>query len=116
MEKTLILTYDASGMPDWEARAISRQMADWLESNKTLFKNENLILLPATGSTRLFWLEGAATQEDIKTLDEVKDRITPVLEVALDLKLDKANKYSIPRKYKNVAKTLSNIRARQFGR
>ena len=87
MTRTLILSVDMQGAPDLQRHALQMQMADWLKVNKTVLPFENLIILPAAGETRLFWLEGTAT--DIKTLEEIKDRLQPVLQVALDIKIDK---------------------------
>jgi hypothetical protein len=98
MKKTLILTFDASKMPDWHARAVSMQMADWLKTNKTLLPIEDLIILPATGSTKLYWLEGKLdNKDDIKSLEKIRDKIKPVLEVALEIKIDREKKYKVPR-------------------
>lgn len=99
MKKTYILTFDATNLPDWHARAISTQMAGWLKSNKTIFPNENLIILPASGDTKLYWLDGEDNQDDIKNLEQVRDRIKPVLEVALNIKIDKEHKYAAPKQY-----------------
>lgn len=93
-QKTLILTVDMQGGADWQVKALQQQMADWLETNKTIMPTENLIILPASGPTRLFWLEGEPT--DIKTLEEIKDRIKPILEVALDIKIDKNGLFERP--------------------
>jgi hypothetical protein len=113
--KTLILTFDATGMADWHARAVCRQMADWFKTNKAVFNNEHLVILPGTGETRLYWLEGEVSNpDDIKSLQEIKDRIKPVLEVALDIKIDKENRYKVPtrERFKNATKTLNNLRIR----
>ena len=97
MNKTLVLPFDASNLPDWHVRAICRQMADWLQANKTLFPNENLVFIPGTGGTKLYWLEGeCGSVDDISDLEEIRDRIKPVLEVALDIKIDKDKRYKIP--------------------
>lgn len=86
------------GGADWQIKALQRQMADWLETNKTLKSFEDLIILPATGETRLYWLEGDDTPENISSLEEIKARLKPVLEVALDIKIDKEGLYKRPNK------------------
>jgi hypothetical protein len=113
--KTLVLTFDAAGMADWHARAISRQMADWLKTNKAILNIEHMIILPGTGDTKLYWLEGeVGNPDDIKSLEEIKNRIKPVLEVALEIKIDKVNRYKVPTRERfNAIKSLNNIRSRQ---
>lgn len=86
--KTLILTIDQQGQSEWSIKAKNRQFGDWLEANQSIMPCDNLIILSAPGDTRIYWLEG--DQEsivDIKTLEQIKDKIKPVLEVAFGLKL-----------------------------
>lgn len=97
MEKTLILAVDFCGAQDWQITALQRQMSDWFTVNKTLLPIENLIILPTKGDTRLFWLEGDGSPDAIKTLEEIKDRIKPVLEIALEIKIDKKGLFKVPR-------------------
>lgn len=97
IKKTLILTVEVAGS-EWQTKALSIQIRDWLNTNKTIMPIEDLIILPASGPTRLFWLEGEQNTEDIKTLEQIKDRIKPVLECALDIKIDKENKFAHPKK------------------
>lgn len=97
MKKTLVLTIDLIGAQDWQIKALQLQMSDWLEINRAILPIENLIILPTKGDTRLFWLEGEHVHKDIKILEEVKDRIKPVLEVALDIKIDKKGLFKVPR-------------------
>ena len=95
MKKTLILTVDMQGAEDWQVRALSMQIRDWFKANRTVLPTENLVLLPAN-TTRLFWLEGEHNPDDIKTLEQIKDRITPVLELALEIKIDKKKQFVDP--------------------
>ena len=98
-KRTLILTIDMKGGSDWQINAMTRQVSDWVRLNKTLLPIEDLIIVPASGETKLYWLEGELDDEDdIKTLDQVKDRIKPVLEVALGIKIDKGKLFKDPLK------------------
>lgn len=107
--KTLILTVDLSGAPEWQVLAMQRQMSAWLVKNKTLLPFENLIIFPTVGETRLYWLEGTA--DKIKTLEEIKDRIKPILEVALGLKIDKKKVFADPgKKYNKAVQELHKMR------
>lgn len=99
--KTLIMTFDLQGAPDWQAKAIQMQLRDWLNKNKNLLPNENLVIMPTKGDTRLFWLEGDPDNiEDIKTLEKIKDKLKPVMEVALGLKIDKEKLFKDPNRRK----------------
>ncbi len=82
-KRTLILSVDLGNSPEWHKIAIQRQLGDWLESNKALLPMEDIIIFCAPGDTKLYWLEGKHDGNDIKTLEEIKDRIKPVLEVTL---------------------------------
>ena len=84
MKRTLILTIDAQ-LPDWQLKARNQQIADWIKTNKSVLPNENLIILPIPGESKLYWLEGEQTIEDIKTLDQIRDRIKLVLEASLGI-------------------------------
>lgn len=112
-KKTLILAIDMQGAPDWQIRALNKQMADWLEQNKAVLEHENLIILPTTGETRLYWLEGKFSPEDTKTLDDIKDRIKPVLEVALGIKIDKEKHFTAPKSATEAIAELNEIRAKR---
>ena len=94
--KNLLLTIDLGDIPDHQVRAMQMQMSDWMNANKPLpFKN--IIIMPTRGETRLYWLEGEIdNQQDIKDLDSVKDKLEPLLSVALDLKIDRKKKYKNP--------------------
>jgi hypothetical protein len=87
--RTLILTIDFHDAPEWHIRAKQKQMADWIDQNKTLLPYEDLIILPAPGDTKLYWLEGK--NDDIKTLDNIKDKLLPVLSVSLDVSANKTD-------------------------
>jgi hypothetical protein len=95
MKKTLILTIDMQGAKSWQINALSMQICDWFKANRTLLPNENIIIMPAN-TTKLFWLEGEHNSDDIKTLEQIKDRITPVLELALEIKIDKKRQFIDP--------------------
>jgi hypothetical protein len=94
--KTLIITIDVTGLPEWHVTAITNQMAAWLDSHKAVLPVENLVILPAKGDTRLYWLEGDPDEiKDIKELEQIKDRIKPILSVFLNVGLKKEqNKFS----------------------
>ena len=105
MKKNLLLSIDLTSIPSWQITAMQKQMKDWIETNKTLLPFENLIIFPTTGETKLYWLEGELNNpKDIKTLNEIKDRLQPILEVALDIKLNKG-KFTDPylKKIRNAA-------------
>lgn len=97
IQRNLILTIDMQGAQDWQVRAIQAQMADWIKANKAVLSFENLVILPTTGDTRLYWLEGTDDPIDVTILNEIKDRLEPVLQVALNLKLDKEGLFKRPR-------------------
>lgn len=95
--KNLVL---ALGIPDkskeWQVQAMSRQIGDWVEANRTKLPFDNLILIPTTGETRLYWLEGEVPK-DLKELQDIADKLKPVIEVALDIKIDRAGVYVRPK-------------------
>lgn len=95
--KTLILAMDSKGAPSWVVNANCKQIVDWFKANKTIMPIENLIILPTDGETRLYWLEGdVENPEDVRTLEEIRDRIKPVLELSLDISVDRAKLYKDP--------------------
>lgn len=108
--KTLILAIDLCGGQDWQITALQRQMADWLNINRAILPIENLIILPTQGDMRLFWLEGECVPGDIKTLEEIRDRIKPVLEVALDIKIDKQGLFKVPRSVQTAKARFNRLR------
>lgn len=87
-KKTLILTFDLPNATTWQVKAKHDQLKDWLTVNKILKDHEDLIIMQAPGQTKLYWLEGTA--ENVKELEEIKDRITPILEVVLEVKASKS--------------------------
>lgn len=98
-KRTLVLALDMQGGSDWQVNAMNRQMSDWITLNKTLLPIEDMIILPTSGETRLYWLEGKIDDdEDIKTLEQIKDRIKPILEIALGIKIDKEKLFKDPLK------------------
>jgi len=103
--RNLILTIDLKTTEDYLVKAMQAQINDWLTLNKIILPSENLIILPCTGETRLYWLEGEYNTQDKKSLEEIKDRLEPVLQVALDLKIDKAHRFKDPRKRVNAPRT-----------
>jgi hypothetical protein len=117
-KKTLLLTIDPGpNTAEWMIKAMSMQIADWFKANQTILPAENLVLFPTKGETRLYWLEGDSDDvKDKETLDEIKDRIKPVLEVALGMAApDK--KFKHPKatpdqgKFKRAAEELNRRRA-----
>jgi hypothetical protein len=97
MIKNLVLAVNLGDAPDWQIKAMTKQMGDWVEVNKELLPFENLIILPTTGDTRLYWLEGVVgSMGDLEALESIKDRLEPILNVALDLKIDREKKYRDP--------------------
>jgi hypothetical protein len=103
IKRTLVLTVDLTGGPDWQITAHQNQLAAWLEKNRAILPFEGLIILPVSGETKLYWLEGNPEDVgDVKTLDEIKNRIKPVMEVALDIKIDKKGLFKDPFKKSKV--------------
>jgi hypothetical protein len=88
MKKTLILAIDVGDLKnDWEVKAMSMQVSDYFEKNKTILDVENVFLFPIEGDMKLFWLEGDPDSvKDVKDLEKIRDRLEPVLEVALGIK------------------------------
>lgn len=87
--KTLILAVDIgkAKKDDVEVRAMQMQLSDYFRMNKTILGTENIIIFPIAGEMKLFWLEGdLENPKDIKDLEEIKDRIRPVLETSLGIR------------------------------
>jgi hypothetical protein len=86
--KTLILSVDVGNKStDWEVRAMGNQIMDYFNKNKSVFNVENVIIFPSKGAMKLFWLEGdPASLDDVKSLESIRDRLKPVLEVAMGIK------------------------------
>lgn len=103
IKRTLVLTVDLTGGPDWQITAHQKQLGAWFDKNRAVLPFEGLVILPVPGETKLYWLEGdPESAEDVKTLEEIKDRIKPVMEVALDIKIDKKGLFTDPFKKKKV--------------
>jgi len=97
MIKNLVLAVNLGEAPDWQIKAMTKQMGDWSEANKESLPFDNLIILPTTGDTRLYWLEGVIDNiNDLETLESIKDKLEPILNIALDLKIDRKKKYKDP--------------------
>ena len=97
--KTLILAVDVGDTKhDWVVRAMQMQIRDYFKANKSVLKTENVIIFPVKGEMKLYWLEGNPDSvEDIEELEEIKDRIKPVLEVAMGINIKKNKKVKKPR-------------------
>ena len=98
-KKTLILAVGiGKNRTDWQVRALQMQISDWFRQNNTILPSEDVIIMPTSGEMKLFWLQGNPDDiKDVEKLDEIKDRITPVLEVALGIKLDPSKKFKHPK-------------------
>lgn len=112
-KKTLFLLIDLGNTPPWHRNALTRQMADWIQVNKAVLNFENLVILPTKGDTKLCWLEGKFDETDKKQLEEIKDRLQPVLEIALDLKIDRKHLYKEPSPLKKAIADLNARRMKQ---
>ena len=88
--KTLIFAIDVGETKfEWEARAMQMQIADYFQKNKTIPEADNVILFPIKGDMKIFWLEGDPKNlQDVKDLEEIRDKIKPVLEVAMGIKIN----------------------------
>ncbi len=107
--KTLIITIDVTGLPEWHVTAITKQMAAWLDSHKAVLPVENLVILPAKGDTRLYWLEGDPDEiKNVKELEQIKDRIKPILSVFLNVGLKKEQD-----KFSDALERLKNLRKKK---
>jgi len=102
MKKTLVATIDATGVPEWTIRALMNQMKAWIDANRRTLPFEDILMMPMDGPSRLYWLEGEhGDPADEKALEEIRDRLKPLLEVALDLRLDRANQYVVPKRFRS---------------
>jgi hypothetical protein len=87
--KNLVVALDYGRIPEWIVQAKNRQIADWVEANKKALPFDNLIILPSVGESRLYWLEGKVGDiTDATILAEMRDKLKPVLEIALGITLD----------------------------
>ncbi|MDP1711943.1 MAG: hypothetical protein Q8K86_05750 [Candidatus Nanopelagicaceae bacterium] len=80
--KTLVLMLRVKGaVANWQISAHMQHMQHKLAQ---ILPVDKLILIPVIdGSTALYWLEGDQDPASLKTLEEVKGKIRPVLQVAL---------------------------------
>ena len=89
-KKTLIMTIDVGKYKhEWEVTAMCNMIVDYFKKNKILDDDkEDIVLFPTkTEEMKLYWLQGDPDDiEDVEELDEIRDRIKPVLEVALGIK------------------------------
>jgi hypothetical protein len=101
--KTLILAVDIGDKSqDWQVKAMTMQIRDYFAKNRTVLDVENVILFPIKGEMKLFWLEGdPGSPEDMKSLIQIRDRLKPVLEVAMGLKRKNPGVKRLPRKKKH---------------
>lgn len=86
--KTLILTVDVGRYKhDWEVSAMSKMLSDYFDKNKILEKSDNLVIFPTNEKEmKIFWLEGDPNNlDDVKSLEELKGKIKPVMETALGI-------------------------------
>lgn len=91
MKKTLILAIDIRGMEPWQVNAKINQISDYYEKHDVL-PSDNLIIFPVNSDMKIYWLEGSPDNlDDIKELEEIKDRLQPVLEAAFDKIKTKSN-------------------------
>ena len=98
-KKTLILAVDVGkNRSDWMVRAMQMQISDWFKQNNTILPSEDIIIMPTSGEMKIYWLEGNPEDvKDIEKLEEIKDRIKPVLEIALGIKIDPNKKFKHPK-------------------
>ncbi len=98
-KKTLILAVDVGkNRSDWTVRAMQMQISDWFRQNNTILPSEDVIIMPTSGEMKLFWLQGdPGDVKDVEKLEEIKDRIVPVLEIALGVKSDPDKKFKHPK-------------------
>lgn len=98
-KKTLILAVDVGkNRSDWMVRAMQMQISDWFKQNSTILPSEDVIIMPTSGEMKVYWLEGNPEDiKDVEKIEEIKDRIKPVLEVALGIKSDPNKKFKHPK-------------------
>ena len=90
MSKTLVLAVDVGNTKnEWEVTAMKMQISDYFKKNKIL-PADDVILFPIKGEMKIFWLEGNPNSlSDVKDLEEIKDKLKPVLGAAMGLWKDK---------------------------
>lgn len=82
--KTLVLAVDVGETKyEWEVTAHQMQIAAYFEKHKIL-PADNVVFFPIKGEMKIFWLEGDPEDlKDIKDLEEIKNKLKPVLGVAM---------------------------------
>lgn len=99
-KKTLILAVDVGdkNRSDWMVKAMQMQISDWFKRNDTILPSEDVIIMPTPGEMKIYWLEGDPEDvRDIEKIEEIKDRIKPVLEIAMGIKADPDKKFKHPK-------------------
>jgi len=87
MQKSIVITLDFGKIPEWAVRAKMRQLEDWLKVNKGKLPFDDLIIIPAPGDTKLYWLEGKiGDPKDIAEIERIRNEMKPILEIALEVK------------------------------
>jgi len=89
--KNLVLTINFGNLPTWATKAKCNQFEQWVQANKSELPFENIVLFPDTqGDTKLYWLEGDPQDlKDAKKLDEVKNKLQPILCALVKLSIEK---------------------------
>ena len=82
-DKTLVLLLNVKGaQASWQVHAHLRHVMDGLK--RFALPSEQLIIMPVVEQTAFYWLEGDPKDpKDIKTLDQIKDRLQPTLKTTL---------------------------------
>lgn len=90
-KRRFIVTIDVGQYKsDWEVRAMLHMIRDYFYKSGILKDSEDVILWPIKGEHRLYYLDGHHGDiTDEKILEEMADRLTPVLSKSLDVKNDK---------------------------
>jgi len=84
--KTLVLTFGFGKAPQWAVVAKIKQLSEWLNKHKTELGVDNFLLFQGTTDTKIFWLEGDINDiKDIKSLNDIRDKLKPVLCAIINL-------------------------------
>ena len=86
--KTLVISIDVGQYKhDWEVSAMCSMIGDYFGANKIFDDDCNVVIWPLKGEMKIFWLEGDPDSlKDIKSINEIKDKVKPVLETSLGIK------------------------------
>ena len=107
--KNLVLTINFGKVPPWAINAKNKQLADWVAANKENLPFENIVVIPSTTETGLYWLEGDLNSPTDKVkLEEVKDRLKPILCAIINMDYKKDDP-----EYKKAIEELNELRALQ---